>query len=144
MRTIYNALVLTILCILTFSLTGCRGSAGKKAATEAIELIEKKGASKAASTIEREASQVERNAVRETEGYNTGRSRTYRPRHSSYDEDESSYQPQVYSVRCSQCGGSGAVYVLDYYGNIQYDYYGNPVISQCPSCGGAGSVLVSE
>lgn len=144
MKTTNIILALSILCILSFSMTGCRGSAGKKAATEAIELIEKKGASKAATTIEREASQVERNAVREAEGYNTGRRSTYRPRHSSYDEDESSYQPQVYSVQCSQCGGSGAVYVLDYYGNIQYDYYGNPVISQCPSCGGAGSILVSE
>lgn len=136
--------MLMSICLLPLSLTGCRGSAGKKVATEALEIIEKKGASKAASAIERDASQIERSAAREAEGYNSGRSRTYRPRHSSYDEDESSYQPQVYTVQCSQCGGSGAVYIVDYYGNIQYDYYGNPVIGQCPNCGGAGSILVSE
>lgn len=132
------------ICLLSLALTGCRGSAGKKVATEALEIIEKKGASKAASAIERDAAQIERSATREAEGYNSSRSRSYRPRHSSYDEDESSYQPQVYTVQCSQCGGSGAVYMVDYYGNIQFDYYGNPVINQCPSCGGAGSILVSE
>lgn len=152
MKTIHKALALTTLCIISFSLTGCRGSAGKKAATKTIELIKKKGgASKAATTIEREAPQMERNAVREAEGYNTRGSRTYRPRYSSYDEDESSYQPHesshqppIYSVQCSQCGGSGMVYIVDFYGNIQYDYYGNPVISQCPSCGGIGFTLVPE
>lgn len=144
MNATTKVLILFTLCSISISLAGCRGSAGKKAATEALELIERKGASKAASAIEREASQVERSAAREAEGYNSGRTRTYRPRHSSYDEEESSYQPQVYTVQCSQCGGSGAVYMVDYYGNIQYDYYGNPVISQCPSCGGAGFFLVSE
>ena len=44
---------------LTF-FTYCKGSAGKKAATEALEFIEKKAASKAASSVEREAGQVER------------------------------------------------------------------------------------
>lgn len=144
MNTTSKVLISITLCVFSISLAGCRGSAGKKAATEALELIERKGASKAATAIEREASQVERSAVREAEGYNSGRTRTYRPRHSSYDENESSYQPQVYTVQCAQCGGSGAVYMVDYYGNIQYDYYGNPLISECPSCGGAGSVLVSE
>ena len=40
--------------------TSCKGSAGKKAATETLEFIEKKAASKAASSVEREAGQVER------------------------------------------------------------------------------------
>ncbi len=142
MKTSNKILTLSILSILLFAMTGCRGSASKRAATEVLELIEQKGASKAASTIEREASQIERNAAMETEGYNAGRSRTRRPHHSS--SDESSYQSQVYSVQCSQCGGSGVVYVLDYYGNIQYDYYGNPAMSKCSNCGGAGSILVSE
>ena len=44
---------------LTF-FTSCKGSAGKKAATETLEFIEKKAASKAASSVEREAGQVER------------------------------------------------------------------------------------
>ena len=144
MDALTKVLILFTLCSISISLAGCRGSAGKKAATEALEYIERKGASKAASSIEREASQVERSAAREAKGYNSGRTRTYRPRHSSYDGNESSYQPQVYTAQCSQCGGRGAVYISDYYGNIQYDYYGNPVISQCPSCGGTGSILVSE
>lgn len=134
-------IVLFLICVFASFLTGCKGSAGKKAATEALEFIEKRGASKAGSTIEREAAQAERSAAKESEGYNGYRSR--RPRHHSYDDD-GSYTPQSYTVQCSQCGGSGAVYVVDYYGNIQYDYYGNPVISQCPSCGGAGTVVVSQ
>lgn len=145
MRTLSNTLLLICAIALSLSATSCRGSAGKKAATEALELIEKKAGSKAASAIEREAAQAERSAVREAEEYNAGRRRTSRPRHhSSYDSDESEYEPQYYWVTCSQCGGVGAVYIVDYYGNIQYDYYGNPVVSQCPSCGGAGSILVSE
>lgn len=44
---------------LTF-FTSCKGSAGKKAATETLEFIEKKAANKAASSVEREAGQVER------------------------------------------------------------------------------------
>ena len=101
MNAITKVLILFTLCAISISLVGCRGSASKKAATEALELIERKGASKAATAIEREASQVERSAAREAEGYNSGRTRTYRPRHSSYDEDEPSYQPQVYTVQCS-------------------------------------------
>lgn len=145
MNTFPKYLLLICVIALSFSATSCRGSAGKKAATEALELIEKKAGSKAASAIEREAAQAERSAVREVEEYNAGRSRTSRPHHhSSYDNDESEYEPQYYTVTCSQCGGAGAVYMVDYYGNIQYDYYGNPIVSQCPSCGGAGSILVSQ
>lgn len=139
----YNAFV-CIICVFAAFLSGCKGSAGKKAAKEALELIEKRGASKAASTVEREASQIERATSREAERANTGRRSSFRPRHSSYDEDESYYQPKVYSVQCSQCGGSGIVCQIDYYGNIQFDYYGNPIMGQCPNCGGSGSILVSE
>lgn len=144
MNNISKVLALSTIYILTISLSGCRGSAGKRATTEAIEFIERKTASSGASAIEREVSQVERGTIREAESYNSGRSRTHRPRHNSYDEEESSYQTQVHTVACSQCGGGGTVYVLDYYGNMQYDYYGYPVISQCPSCGGSGYILVNE
>jgi len=139
----YSLLLVAIITSLT-CITGCKGAGGKKAATEALEFIEKKAGSKAASTIEREAAQTERAAVREAETYTPSRtsSRPHRPHH-SYDNDDE-YEPQVYSVQCAQCGGAGAVYVLDYYGNIQYDYYGNPLISQCPYCNGTGAVLVSQ
>lgn len=115
---------------ISFSFTSCRGSAGKKAATEVLELIEKKAGSKATSTIEREAAQSERAAIREAEDYNAGKNRSYRPRHHSSSDDDSYNEPCVYTVQCKQCGGAGAVYIVDYYGNIQYDYYGSPIVSQ--------------
>lgn len=139
----YKYLLFMAAILLAFSVCSCRGSASKKAATEAWELIEKKAGSKAASAIEREAAQSEKSAVREAEEYETGRTRRPRPRHQSYD-DNSGSQPQCYSVQCNQCGGAGVVYMVDYYGNIQCDYYGNPIVGQCPSCGGAGSILVYE
>ncbi|MDE6322021.1 MAG: hypothetical protein K2L93_06955 [Muribaculaceae bacterium] len=139
---LYVTFAVLIACLILFA--SCRGSAGKKAATEALELIEKKAGSKAATAIEREAAQTERTVVREAEEYNAGRNRTYRPRHHSTYDDNSYHQPQVYTVQCSQCGGAGAVYMVDYYGNIQFDYYGNPIVSQCPSCGGTGSVTISK
>lgn len=145
MKRYFNCTFALTIVVVTgaFFMTGCKGAGGKKAATEAIEFIEKKAGSKAASAIEREAGQAERTVVRETESYRP--SRSSRPHHhSSYDDDEESYEPQVYTVTCSQCGGAGAVYMLDYYGNIQYDYYGNPMVSQCPYCNGTGAILVTQ
>ena len=87
-------------------LTSCKGSAGKKAATETLEFIEKKAASKAASSVEREAGQVER-AVEENadDAYRSTRSsRPSRPRHhSSYGDDDNEYEettPQAYYATC--------------------------------------------
>lgn len=94
-----NKLYLTIMLFfsvlgLTF-LTSCKGSAGKKAATETLEFIEQKAASKAASSVEREAGQVER-AVEENadDAYcSTRSSRPSRPRHhSSYGDDDNEYE----------------------------------------------------
>lgn len=116
-------------------------------ATEAVEILGGRGAASAESAIEREASQVERSVTKEAESNNSWRSRRIRPRHNSFDdndEEETSDEPQIYRVSCSQCGGSGAVYMLDYYGNVQYDLYGNPMVSPCSYCGGAGTILVSE
>lgn len=144
METRYKRILLFLICISPIILTGCKGSAGKKAATEALEMLERKGATSVESTIEREATQVERASTKEAESYGSSRNRRYRPQHNSYDDDESVDEPQVYTVQCSQCSGSGVVYILDYYGNVQYDYYGNPLVSPCPSCGGSGSIIVSE
>ncbi len=143
-RSINSTFELTIVAIIgVFFLTGCKGAGGKKAATEAIEFIEKKAGSKAATAIEREAGQAERTVGKETKSYRPTRSS--RPHHhSSYSDDEKTYEPQVYTVTCTQCGGTGAVYMLDYYGNIQYDYFGNPLISQCPYCNGTGAILVTQ
>ncbi len=140
-----SAFILIIIAVASIiGMTGCKGAGSKKAATEALEFIEKKAGSKAATAVEREANQAERAVVRESESYSPSRSgHSHRPRHGSYD-DEEDYEPQVYTVQCSQCGGAGAVYVLDYYGNIQYDYYGNPLVSQCLYCNGTGTILVSQ
>lgn len=149
--------ILVSTCLI--SLTGCKGAGSKKVATEVLEIIGKKGgskaASKAASAIEREAAQAERAAAREAEAYRPSKT-TSRPRyhHSSDDDDEYDYQydyeyasepePEIYTLPCSQCGGVGFNYITDYYGNFQYDYYGNPLIQQCSYCGGSGVMLVSQ
>lgn len=93
--------------------------------------------------LEREAAQTEKSVVREAEEYGTKRTRMSRPRHHSSGADSYS-QPNVYSVPCRQCSGSGTLYITDNYGNIQYDYYGIPMVTQCYNCGGTGSILVSE
>lgn len=134
---------------LTF-FTSCKGSAGKKAATETLEFIEKKAASKAASSVEREAGQVER-AIEENadDAYRSTRSsRLSRPRHySSYDDDDNDYedtQSQVNYATCPYCNGGGIVYATDMYGNVLVDYYGNPQTITCGNCGGSGQVIVYQ
>lgn len=134
---------------LTF-FTSCKGSAGKKAATETLEFIEKKVASKAASSVEREAGQVER-AIEENadDAYRSTRSsRPSRPRHySSYDDDDNDYedtQSQVNYATCPYCNGGGIVYATDMYGNVLVDYYGNPQTITCGNCGGSGQVIVYQ
>lgn len=117
--------------------TSCKGSAGKKAATETLEFIEKKAASKAASSVEREAGQVER-AIEENadDAYRSTRSsRPSRPRHhSSYDDDDNDYEDTQ----------SQANYATDMYGNVLVDYYGNPQTITCGNCGGSGQVIVYQ
>lgn len=134
---------------LTF-FTSCKGSAGKKAATETLEFIEKKAASKAASSVEREAGQVER-AIEENadDAYRSTRSsRPSRTRHySSYDDDDNDYedtQSQVNYATCPYCNGGGIVYATDMYGNMLVDYYGNPQTITCGNCGGSGQVIVYQ
>lgn len=134
---------------LTF-FTSCKGSAGKKAATETLEFIEKKAASKAASSVEREAGQVER-AIEENadDAYRSTRSsRPSRPRHySSYDDADNDYedtQSQVNYATCPYCNGGGIVYATDMYGNVLVDYYGNPQTITCGNCGGSGQVIVYQ
>lgn len=104
-------------------------------ASKAKPIIEK--------VIEREGAQVEKSAIKEAEEFSARRKRVSRPRHHSLGDDSYS-QPSSTYIQCSQCNGAGAVYIIDYYGNIQYDYYGNPMITQCTNCGGAGSILVSH
>lgn len=142
MNTLYKPLAITVICIISFTLWGCKGSAGKKIATEAIELFESNSGAKKAATelVESEVTQVERQAEQKV----TRQRRPYRPRHSSYDDEGTTYQPQPYKVPCTQCGGAGMVYMTDAYGNIQYDYYGNVAFATCVNCGGTGMVTVYQ
>lgn len=145
---------LTILLFIStlglMTITSCKGSAGKKAATETLEFIEKKAASKAASSVEREAGQVER-AIEENadDAYRSTRSsRPSRPRHhSSYDNDDNDYedtQSQANYATCTYCNGGGIVYATDMYGNVLVDYYGNPQTITCGNCSGSGQVIVYQ
>lgn len=131
---------------LTF-FTSCKGSAGKKAATETLEFIEKEAASKAASSVEREAGQVER-AIEENADDAYRSTRSSRPRHySSYDDDDNDYedtQSQANYATCPYCNGGGIVYATDMYGNVLVDYYGNPQTITCGNCGGSGQVIVYQ
>jgi hypothetical protein len=142
---IHHLFAFSIVAIGIFLLTGCKGAGSRRAATKAIEFIEKKASSKAATAIEEEAEKAERTVIKESEERSTPSrsSRPHRPHHNSYD-DEESYEPQVYTIQCPQCGGAGIVYMTDYYGNIQYDYFGNPMVGQCPYCNGTGVVIVTQ
>jgi len=143
-----NLTTLLFFSVLGFMfLTSCKGSAGKKAATETLEYIEKKAASKAASSVEREAGQAERAAEENTD--NAYRStKSSRPRHrSSNDDDDNEYEEnatQAYYATCPYCNGGGFVYATDMYGNVLVDYYGNPQTTTCGNCGGSGRVIVYQ
>lgn len=145
-----NLTIMLFFSVLGFTFfTSCKGSAGKKAATETLEFIEKKAASKAASSVEREAGQVER-AIEENadDAYRSTRSsRPSRPRHySSYDDDNDyeDTQSQANYATCPYCNGGGIVYATDMYGNVLVDYYGNPQTITCGNCGGSGQVIVYQ
>ena len=97
-----------------------------------MEYIEWKTASKATSSVERQAGIVERAVVENADDAyrSTKSSRSSRPRHhSSYDDGDNEYEettPQAYYATCPYCNGGGIVYATDMYGNVLADYYGNP------------------
>lgn len=134
--------ILLIISQSVFLFSGCKGPAGKKVATEALELIEKEGTTKAGSAIEKGVVQTNRSVTETAEEYSTRRNSNYRPR--PHGHGGASHQAQTYTILCSQCGGTGAVYAVDYYGNMQCDYYGNPILNLCPTCNGTGTVLVTQ
>lgn len=152
MRNIVHIIVMLTIAIAMFMLSSCRGSAGKKAATEAFEYMERKGGS----LLEREgASTLERQGSRTLEEEESAAERAWKNKRRadrvqdfidgmSEDEEESQYQPQPVAVLCGQCGGSGRVYTVDYYGNVVFDMYGNPQVTVCPICGGSGQQIVYQ
>lgn len=128
------------------SFSSCKGSAGKKAASKTFEYIEKKAVKPAASTVEREAGQVERVVEENADDVYRSRRGPRRLRH-SYSNDDNEYDDnatQAYYVACPYCNGVGVVYVTDIYGNVLVDYYGNPQTTTCSNCGGGGQVVVYQ
>lgn len=113
-----------------------------------LEYIERKAADKAASSVEREAGQVERAVEEDADDAYRSTRKTSRPRHySSYDDDDNDYedtQSQANYATCPYCNGGGIVYATDMYGNVLVDYYGNPQTITCGNCGGSGQVIVYQ
>ena len=128
--------ILTVIVFAAFLVSSCKGSAGKKAATETIEFIEKESSHYGDDV----------GKLLDEEGTKAVKSYESKPRmrrlHHGNDDASSYQQPTI--VMCGQCNGTGMVYLLDGYGNIMTDYYGNPQIAPCPACGGSGQQTVYQ
>lgn len=129
---ILNACIIAgVFCMFTVNtLVSCRGAGSRKAASEAMELLEKK----ASGSVGREASYVEKGIGKEAEE-EYGHQRGYRPR-PRRNYNQSSYS----TMACPQCQGNKIVYLVDNYGNPITDYNGNYQTITCPTCGGNGIV----
>lgn len=139
--------ILIGVCLL---LSSCKGSGGKKAATEAMEFLEKETGSieRNASRIEKDnASKLHNNLQEEYGSYSKYRRAKQRvekiDKYLGEDEDPES-TPQPVSIDCPRCQGNGMVYMTDMYGNVVFDYYGNPQVVTCPNCGGTRQVVVYQ
>ena len=154
-----NLFYLTFVVACVISLSSCRGSGGKKVATETLEFIEKEAGSleRNAGRLERGAMGVEENANKASksaeEEYNSYNSyQKYRKAKKWQDRIENCFEedeevettPQPVTIPCPHCQGNGMVYATDMYGNLIYDYYGNPQVVYCPQCGGNGVVVVNQ
>lgn len=141
------------LCLTT---TSCKGSSGKKAASEAMKLLEKESGS-----LERNAGRVERAAVSAEESsgrlsqeaeeeYNTysryRKTKKWQDRieNALGEDEEVETTPQPVTITCPYCQGNRMVYATDAYGNMVFDYYGNPQVVYCPQCGGNGVVVTYQ
>ena len=142
MRYLTRFIFILSLVIIIVGLTSCKGSAGKKAATEAVEYFEKKGGK----LLEKEGSRIIEEEEPAAQKYWKAKRRAERIQDfvEGLTEDEPQYQPQPVAIICGQCRGNGAVYLVDGYGNIMYDYYGNPQVSMCLTCGGSGQQIVYQ
>lgn len=141
------------LCLTT---TSCKGSAGKKVASEAMQLLEKE-----AGSIERNAGRIEKAAVgveessgklsREAEDelnsyskYRKAKKWEERIENTFGADEEVETTPQPVATTCSYCQGNRMVYATDAYGNVVFDYNGNPQVAYCPQCGGNGVVVTYQ
>lgn len=127
-----NACIIAGVCCMFAinTLVSCRGAGSRKAASEAMEYIEKK----ASGSVERGASSVERSVGKDVEE-EYGHQKGYRPR-PRHDYNQNSYN----TMACPQCQGHKFVYLVDNYGNYITDYNGNYQTITCPTCGGNGVV----
>lgn len=139
------------LCLIT---TSCKGSAGKKVASEAMQLLEKESGSlernavrieKAAVSVEESSGNLSRDAEDEINSYSKYRkAKKWEERIDNClgNDDEPVSQPVA--ITCPQCQGNGIVYATDIYGNVIYDYYGNPQVVYCPKCRGNKQIVVYQ
>lgn len=128
--------------IIAILLCSCKGSGGKKIATEATEFIEKK----AGKYLNRDAKTFESEESSALRTYKNKR-RADRLRENideHLEEDAEEYVPQQIVIQCTQCNGGGIVYVVDGFGNIVTDYYGNAQTMYCPNCKGQGRIVVYQ
>lgn len=137
------ALGTIILVCSSFVFVSCKGASSRKAAIEALEMIEKRSG-KFGEAAEREAGSMERSVE---ENYNNSmlknKRRVDRIRE-ALDGDDEEYTPQQTLITCPVCKGNRAVYITDEYGRVQFDPYGNPLSVTCTNCRGAGQVVVYQ
>ena len=141
------------LCLIT---TSCKGSAGKKVASEAMQLLEKESGSlernavrieKAAVSVEESSGNLSRDAEDELNSYSK-----YRKAKKWQDRIENTFEAdgevettsQPVAITCPYCQGNRMVYATDAYGNVVFDYNGNPQVIYCPNCQGNGQVIVYQ
>ena len=153
MKTLFY-LTFVVACVI--SLSSCRGSGGKKVATETLEFIEKEAGSleRNAGRLERGALEVEENASRVSKSAEEGcnnyqnyrKAKKWQERIENYLEDDEEFEttPQPVTVQCPHCQGNGRAYATDMYGNIIFDYYGNPQVVYCPQCAGNRVVVTYQ
>lgn len=153
---ITSCLVASILIGVSLGFGSCRGSGGKKIATETMEFLEKE-----AGSLERNVGRIEKGAA--SMGDDAGRlGNDAREEYDSYskyrkikksakrandffeEDDEAERTPQPVYTICPQCQGNGMVYMTDIYGNMVFDYYGNPQVTYCPRCGGIGQIVIYQ
>lgn len=139
------------LCLTT---TSCKGSAGKKVASEAMQLLEKESGSlernavrieKAAVSVEESSGKLSKEAEDELSSYSKYRkTKKWEERIDNClgNDDEPVSQPVA--IICPQCQGNRMVYATDAYGNVVFDYNGNPQVIYCPNCQGNGQVIVYQ
>ena len=120
---------LMMMFVITTTCSSCKGSAGKAGKKLGAEVVEYGG----------KMFKEEENTTLK----NYKNSRRFQDAKEQI-EDVINTTPQPVTVTCGLCAGQRYVFCVDAYGNIIYDFYGNPQIMPCPSCGGAGQKITYQ